>query len=195
MMVVGLTGPSGAGKTFASEIFRQCGFRVINADKVARETVSGEPRVIGELEENFGVDIVKPDGSIDRAKLAQRAFRDKNAVDLLNAITHPAIIKNIKSYIASLREEGEEKVLLDAPTLYESGADALCDCVLAVTADKALCASRIIKRDSLSVSEATKRINAQPGNVYYAQKADYVIFNTGDTEKFSEDIRRFIASL
>lgn len=195
MIVIGLTGPSGAGKTFASQIFKNNGFEVINCDQIARETISSDKQVILALSDHFGTDIIGEDGTINRIRLGERAFKDKKSVDILNAVTHPAIIRGIQLLIEAMREKGAKKILLDAPTLYESHADALCQKVLAVTADKALCAKRIIERDNLSLSQAMERINAQPGNVFYSERADAVIFNTGDTEKFKEDVLRFIKAV
>lgn len=174
--VLGLTGPSGAGKSTAAEFFVQKGFCLIDADALSRETLQPGSTVLKQLAGAFGGDLLRPDGTLDRRALADRAFADKNKTALLEQITHPPILQEIERRIEACRA-GKQAVLLDAPLLFETDCEKFCTETVAVTADRAVRAARITQRDGLSAESAEKRLNAQPDTDYYRSRATYVIEN------------------
>ena len=119
VMIVGLTGQSGAGKTTVCRVFEQNGFTIINADLVARKvTVKGSP-CLKELCEFFGQHILFEDGSLNRRLLGDIVFADKKKLELLNSVTYPYITSEILETIRRCSNKGHKLILLDAPTLFE----------------------------------------------------------------------------
>ncbi len=186
-MIIGLTGQTGAGKSTVSKILEQKGIAVIDCDKVARNVTEKGSPVLSELSIAFGEDIILADGSLSRRELAIRAFETPQKTELLNSITHPAILDAIKKEIAVY---GDKTIVLDAPTLIESGAHALCDKIVAVVASANVRKERILSRDSISDYEAEKRMSAQKDDDFYAQYADAMIYNNGGITELEESIKR-----
>lgn len=189
MKIIGLTGPTGAGKSSIVTIAKKLNIKVFNCDKIAREvTEKGQP-ALEKLAEEFGNDILE-NGCLIRSKLAQKAFASKEETEKLNRIIFPFIKKKLVSLITQEIENGTKAVLLDAPTLYESGTDVLCDKVIAVLSSKEIRQKRIIKRDNLNIQSANLRMNAGKSDNFYT-KADYIINNNGSIKEFldkTEDI-------
>lgn len=176
-MIIGLTGQTGAGKSMVAEILKENGMFIINADIAAREVMrAGEP-VLKELSKVFGKDILNEDGSLNRKLLASRAFSSPENTDKLNKITHPAITERVKNKISEAFKQGYETVVLDAPQLFESGEDKMCDKVVTVAAPIDVRLKRIMNRDNITEEEALLRINAQYPEEYYINKSDVVIRN------------------
>ena len=129
-IVIGLTGQTGAGKTTVAEGLRHFGYQVIKADEIARlVTEKGSP-VLQELAAVFGKDILKEDGTLDRALLAERAFATPEETKLLNGVTHPEILRLINKKINGAFFDGYEGVILDASQLFESGLNERCTLVV-----------------------------------------------------------------
>ena len=177
-MVIGLTGPTGAGKSSVSQILREWkGVVVIDADQISRQVVQKGKRCLVDLAVEFSPLIIDADGNLNRKKLAQVVFTNKEKLRTLNRIIFPYIVEETEMEIIKAREAGAKAVFLDAPTLYESGADALCDKVVAVISDSARRLQRIIKRDNMTPEEAMHRMNSQNKDEFYTSRADYVIRN------------------
>ena len=192
--VVGLTGQTGAGKTTVSEAFRKNGYAVINADLVSRE-VTADPYVTKRLGELFGADVLREDGTLDRKVLGNKVFSDPNELLKLNTVLHPMIVKRIEEMIETLAQSGQKRILLDAPTLFESGANRLCDKTLAVLADEELRKKRIMERDGLTEAEALRRIKAQHPASYYRTKSSFTLRNNGTAEQLEKDAQPLIDRL
>ncbi len=185
MTVIGLTGPTGAGKSVVADIFRENGALIIDTDRIAREIVEPQSTCLAALKSAFGKDILNPDGSLDRAALAKKAFASKESQQLLNSITHPAIIARSRD-ILSLSDAAV--AVIDAPLLFESGMDTLCDVTVAVLAPKETRLSRIMKRDGIAEERALERINIQPDDEFYRSRATHTLINDGDTKALFEKI-------
>ncbi len=190
-IVIGLTGQTGAGKSTVSEFLAEMGCAVISADQVAREALSKNSDCLKRLAELFGCDIIDEDGCCRRRLLAQRAFSSPENKKLLDGTTHPWIIRRTEEYIGAYRKNTCCPIVFDAPLLFESGGDRLCDAVIAVTAPEKLRLERIIRRDGLSPEEARLRMDAQHETEYYTGRADFVI----DGSVPLEDVRRQTADV
>lgn len=184
--VVGLTGPTGSGKSSASAVAAKMGINVVDCDKLARVAVEKGTPGLAKLVDVFGSDILNDDGTLNRKKLASIAFSDSESTDLLNKTILPFIVELVT------KEAKEEKVILDAPTLFESGINKICKKNIAVLADKEIRLERIIKRDKLTISEAELRINAGKDDSFYKQNADYVIYNNDDEQLFKENFNKIL---
>ncbi len=170
-ILIGLTGPTGAGKSSMAVVARKFGVKVVDCDLLAREAVLPGTDGFAALQKAFGPKIVKADGTLDRKALAAEAFSTPQKTELLNQTLLPHIATLVK------RELNAERVLLDAPTLFESGLDALCDQTVAVLADERKRLARITERDGISTEEAKLRMNAGKPNAYYIERADHILYN------------------
>ena len=188
--LVGLTGMSGAGKSTACKLFAESGFKIIDCDKISRVIVEKGKPCLAEIEKNFGQGILTVDGQLDRREMAGLIFGDANKRLLLNSIMYPYI-----SYIiisdAYCRNE-KAYFLLDAPTLFESGIDDLCDYVVSVVADHKTAVKRIMQRDGLTEEDAVARISSQHDMDFYIKRSDYYVENSGGLQVFFEKVNEII---
>lgn len=194
-LVVGLTGPIGSGKSSVAKLFCERGYAHIDADKVAREVVEKGSPVLTKLRKTFGDDVINPDGTLNRKLLSQKAFSADNGAQLLNSITHPAILKRVEEKIESFKADGFERILYDAPLLFESKSDRFCDKTVCVIAPKDIRILRVKLRDNMSESEIESRMNAQHSDSYYIDKSDFVINNDSTLEKLKEETYAVIKAL
>lgn len=188
-MIIGLTGPTGAGKSSASSVAEKLGFKIIDCDKLARVAVEKGTDGLQSLVVAFGEDILNIDGTLNRKALAKKAFAEKEKTELLNKTILPHIVKLVE------RESVGDKILLDAPTLFESGIDSMCDSTVAVLCDTEIRLSRIMKRDGIDKESAMLRIGAGKTDEFYNQNADYIIYNNGDSEVFCENFKKIICEI
>lgn len=177
MIVVGLTGPTGAGKTTVSRYIEAAGIPVVDADRAAREVVLPGTRGLARISEEFGETVLCADGTLNRAALGNIVFSDARKKNVLEHILYPEILALIDRRLARLEQAGERIAVLDAPTLFESGADKGCDYVLVVTAPRGQRLARIIERDGLSEPAALARMSAQQPEAFYERRADFVVRN------------------
>lgn len=184
--LIGLTGQTGAGKGVVSSVFKEKGWAVIDADKLAREALAPKSPALYGLCAAFGHDIVREDGSLDRPLLAKRAFSSRENTDRLNALTHPYILQLVLKNISNLVSKGVSNILYDAPQLIESSSHLLCDHVITVLAKEEIRLERIMARDGLSRENAVMRIKAQHGEDFYIANSDTVIENNGDISSVQE---------
>jgi dephospho-CoA kinase len=189
MFILGLTGPTGAGKSLVSVLLKKQGFATLDTDEISRRAVEPGTKCLEELKTKFGAAIILPDGSLDRKQLGKLVFSDKALLESLNAVTHPYIMALIKAELSKLLKNGFEKVVLDAPALFEAQADTLCDKVIAVVASRALRLERIMVRDAMTRSEAQARLDAQPTLEYYTAHSDYILENSGDIENLKNTLK------
>ncbi|MBR2044087.1 MAG: dephospho-CoA kinase [Clostridia bacterium] len=189
--IIGLTGPTGSGKSSFSLLAQQNGICVIDCDKLSRFVTQNGSECLLRLSEAFGKDIIK-DGALDRRLLALRAFKNEETKALLEEITFPFILTEV---FAQIEKSDKECVLLDAPTLFESGLDELCSCVIAVLSDSEIRKQRIIERDNLSREQAETRMAAGKNDDFYISRADYVIYNNSSVAEFLKQAQGIINTL
>lgn len=189
VQIIGLTGPTGAGKTMVSKEFEKNGYAVIDCDKVTRENETYTINCLNRLRDVFGNDIIE-NGSLNRRKLAEKAFSSKENTIKLNETVFPYIVSAINNKIEAIVNSGNKKILLDAPTLFEANADRFCTHIVAVIADKQTRLKRILSRDNITEIMAYDRMNSQYNDKFYTDRADYVIYNQGDNLDISEIISK-----
>lgn len=182
IMIVGLTGQTGAGKTHVSSVFAEKGFSVINADNISRIVVQKGKPCLAELCEFFGEGILNEDGSLNRSLLGQIVFTDKSKLELLNSIIYPYITAEILQTIRNLYDDGKRLILLDAPTLFESRADDFCELIISVVSKENLRLERIMKRDNISKEDALNRMNSQLEEEFFKENSDFIIKNNYDLD-------------
>lgn len=180
-IIVGLTGQTGAGKSTVSALLSSRGYRVIDADLVARQVVEQGSQCLVDLVCEFGIEILEGDGTLNRRKLADIVFRDAAKRKVLNRIIFPYIQKEIVEVLEGCRQTGEPIVFLDAPTLIESGTHQFCDKVVSVLAPQQIRLKRLLARDAdLSLEAIENRMSAQHDDTYYTTHSDFVIHNDGE---------------
>ncbi len=195
MLVIGLTGPTGAGKGEVAAIFESYGIPVINADRVYGELIAPPSSCLQELTEAFGNDILLPDGSLDRRALGGIVFSDPAARERLNAITHRYVMEEVKTRMERYRREGVPVAVFDAPQLFEAGAHKACGAVISVLADRGLRLERIMARDGIAAEAAMRRILAQKSDEFFKAHSDYIIENNGSIELLAPQVYRILKEL
>ncbi|WP_026487383.1 dephospho-CoA kinase [Caldanaerobius polysaccharolyticus] len=179
MKVVGLTGGIGSGKTTISRILRDLGAYIIDEDVVSRILMQKGQKVYDDIVGYFGDGILKENGEIDRKKLGSIVFADKEKLQVLNEITHPAMVEYTKREIERIISQKKHKlIVIDAAILVEMGLDKLVDEIWVVYVDRSTQIKRVMARDGLSYSEALNRISAQMPAEERLKFGDEIIDNT-----------------
>lgn len=195
MLVIGLTGPSGAGKGEVARRFSAYGLPVINADEVYHNLLIPPSPCLDALVEHFGRQILQADGTLNRAALSATVFSDQEKLEALNHIAHRFVMEVVRRDLEDYREQGKLAAVLDAPQLFEAGADADCNIVVAVLAERALRIRRIMQRDGLDEASAVRRTDAQKSDAFFRARADYVIENNGATEHLQSAVDRILCEM
>ena len=170
MLRIGLTGPTGSGKSTVTALMRRWGgIEILDADTIAHG-VNNSPACTAAIAVAFpGTRL--PDGTIDRKALGAIVFSRPEELSRLVGITFPLILAECEARMDAAEAAGCRACVLDAPTLFESGADRECDYVVSITAPRQLRRERIIQRDQLTEEEADQRINAQHDEEYYKSRS------------------------
>lgn len=182
--VIGITGPTGSGKSTITEYFKNKGCYIIDADIIAKKALEPDSPCLRQACTVFGDDIIEADGKLNRQLLAKRAFSTKKNTQKLNDITHPWICMQVLKIIDKIRNSSINPVIIfDAPVLFESKMDIICDCVIAVVAPVEIRKQRIMNRDNISSKNADIRINAQMQDSFYIEKSDFVFDGSSSLDK------------
>lgn len=189
---IGLTGSVATGKSTVSNMIQQAGIPLVDADIAARKVVEPGTEGLKEIVAYFGEEILHADGTLDRAKLGEIIFKDKEKREKLNEITHP----RVKDYMLEARERffrsGEELVFFDIPLLFESHLESLVDQIVVVWTTPETELKRLMERNNLTKEDALRRIESQMGIDEKARKADFVIDNNESLEKTQKQVYTFI---
>lgn len=183
---------SGAGKTTVCKVFSDNGIAVINCDTVARNVTEKGSACLAELKTIFGEKIINPDGTMNRKVLGGMVFTDKALLEKLNTVIYPYITYNI---VKQIENTDSRYILLDAPTLFESGIDFLCGSVISVVCDRESSVLRIIERDRLTREQAQSRLSSQQDVSFYREKSDYCIENNGSLAELENKAKAVLDSL
>ena len=184
MKIIGVTGPTGSGKTLLTEYFASLDIPTINADELYHSMLIPPSACLDAIREKFGDAVFSEDGELSREKLGKIVFSDKEKLDLLNQTVLGIVLDEIRRKIAILKENGNEFLIIDAPTLIESGFHLECDAVISVIAPKDERIRRISLRDSISLQRATERVRAQKEDSFYADNSHEVIYNDSTESDF-----------
>lgn len=176
MTVIGITGPTGAGKSTALHELEKLGGAVIDCDAVYHGLLNKDPALQDELEQKFGP-LKDSQGVFDRKKLGTLVFRDPNALETLNAIVYPHIVRAVEALLHQAREQGVQAAAVDGITLFESGLGQRCDTTVAVIAPVEERVRRICLREGISEEYARARVAAQKQDDYFQSRCDHVLVN------------------
>ncbi|MBQ3847328.1 MAG: dephospho-CoA kinase [Clostridia bacterium] len=186
MIVLGVTGGTGTGKSTVCKMLKDKGAKVIDADKIAKKAQRKGTPAYERIVEHFGKGILQENGEIDRAALGKIVFHDYREMLTLNHIVHEYVSKEIKEKVKTYREEGESLVVLDVPIPIEEGFFDTANSIWTVSANNDVRVERLMERMKISESEAEVRINAQMSNREYEEIADTVIQNEGSEEELKK---------
>jgi dephospho-CoA kinase len=176
MLRAGLTGSIAVGKSFVSSVFAELGCHVLDADRTAREVVAPGSIGLHAIADEFGSEVLQPDGALDRAKLGAIVFGDETKRARLNEILHPLIIAAQDDWMRQReREDARGTGMVDAALMIESGSYKRFDKLIVVHCRAELQLERLVKRDGLTVAEAGRRIAAQMPQEEKKKFADYLI--------------------
>lgn len=178
MLIIGLTGNIGCGKSSLSQIFADKNIKIIDADIIARE-IYNDKKLLNRVYELFGEGIKNEDGSLNRKALGKIVFNDDEKLIKLNELTHPVVRENVKSKIDEYKNQNEDTLILDAALLIEANYLDLVDKLLVVTCREDVQIERIKKRDNCSREDALSRIKSQMDQEEKVKYADYIIDNSG----------------
>ena len=190
-MVLGLTGFSGAGKSTVAALLIRQGFYHIDCDQVVHNEVYQDPKVLDAIAAAFGAETVQ-EGVLDRRLLRNRTMGNPAAISRLNQVVMPSVMAAIERH---LNTHQGEKVILDAPLLFEYGLEKRCDYTLSVIAEETLALERIVQRDSISEEDAKKRLSSQKTAAYYIDKSDYVITNNKDSAALEMQVQELLKKI
>lgn len=194
-IIIGLTGTTGAGKSTVAKVFENTGCKIIDADKTAREIMIPPSKCLDTLCSYFGNDIIDENGQLKRKLLAQKAFSSKEKTALLNSITHPFIVKKFNEYISQAKDLGYNIIVLDAPQLFESKSNEICDITIAVTAPLEERLKRIMKRDNITREQGLQRISAQLTDEFFKDNCTYIINNDTTADELTEKAQKLISEI
>lgn len=196
LFIVGLVGRAGSGKSTVSAALAADGARLIEADRIGHEVTDRDPEVRAGLIAEYGPDVYRPDGSLDRRRVAARVFADRGARERLDRLTHPRLVAGIDRALDALRAEGfRGLVVVDAALMLEWGFERRCDAVLAVTAAEPDRLLRLHAARGWSADEARARLAAQRSDREFTAAADETVENRGTREDLVRAARAAVARL
>ncbi len=199
MLRVGLTGGVACGKSTVAKMFADLGAQIVDADAIAHELYRPGHEVLQQLVKHFGAEILKPDGELDRAKLATLVF-DGGRVEELNKIVHPAVIRQQDQWMRSLGEKDPHAVaIVEAALILEAGVKDRFDRIMVVTCKPAQKVARFAQRSGISEDAARtdveRRNKAQMPDEEKVRRADFVIDNSGAVEETRHQVQRIYSEL
>lgn len=178
MLVVGLTGSMGCGKSTVAAMLGALGAGVADADQLAREAVAPGSDGWAAVVARFGVEVLTPEGALDRGRMAERVFASTEERRALEAIIHPRVRRGLKSLLTEWAKAGKAVVILEVPLLFETGLDRLCDLRLVVVCGASQ-EERLTRRGGMSAAARQGVLACQTPEREKQQRADGVIDNRG----------------
>ena len=191
MIVVGLTGGIGTGKSEVARVLQELGAVIINADQVGHEAYTPHTEPWQAVVDAFGEDILQPNGEIDRRKLGGIVFGDPEQLALLNRIMHPRMARMVSRQIEQYRERGEDVVVVEAAVLFEAGWDSLVDEVWTTESPIEAVIPRLEARNGWSEEEVRRRINSQMSAEERSARASVVVDNAGELSTLESTVKAF----
>lgn len=204
MLKIGLTGGIASGKSVVGEMFLALGARLIQADQIAHELMQPGQPVYKAVVEHFGLEILNPDGSVNRPKLAEAAFgtdgKGESRVQQLNRIVHPAVIQRQNEWMKQIgKQESHAVAIVEAALIFEAGAAKGFDRLIVVTCKEEQRAERLSARLKIDLEtarrEVARRMAAQWPDARKIKAADYVIDNSGSLDNTQRQVRELYQKL
>lgn len=190
--LIALSGQSGAGKSTISKVFEKNGAYIINADELVKELYQPDSICLKTLSSVFGSQIISSDGNLNRRKLASIVFTDKNNTEILNSIVHPFVTALLLKKIKCAVNKNKNFIVYDAPQLFESNFDIMCDITVGIIADEKIRVERICNRDNIDERSALERIKAQYDESFFRQNCDYIIENNSDIKALENAVTKLL---
>lgn len=196
MLIAALTGGIATGKSVVARILSQKGCYVQNADLIARELMSPGGEIWGKLREHFGQIILKDDQEIDRPKLAEIIFREKEEREFLNNLIHPRVLEKVRQTVSLLEQTGQYDIYItEAALVIESGYHKYYDRIILTHCPLEVQIARLCHRDGFSREQALARIRAQSPNEKNIPYAHYLIDTSGSLEETIEQTEQVYLNL
>ena len=189
MIVIGLTGGIGSGKSEVSRMLQELGAEIIDADLVGHEAYQPHTETWEAVVEAFGEGILQPSGEVDRRKLGAIVFSDSEALARLNAIMHPRMYKMLERRLDALRAQETRVAVVEAAVLIEGGWQPLMDEIWVAAADEDVVVERVSRRNNLTEDEVRSRIRSQLSNEERAKHATAVIKNNVGLEDLHQRVQ------
>ncbi len=189
MIVIGLTGGIGTGKSEVARIIQELGAVLINADQIGHQAYTPHSEIWQEVVKAFGEEILQPSGEIDRKKLGSIVFADPDQLTRLNQIMHPRMARMVAQQVEELGEQGADVVVVEAPLLFDAGWDSLVGEVWSTESPEDLVIQRLQSRSGLSQEEAKKRIDSQMSAEERKSRSQVVVDNSGDLVELERVVR------
>ena len=189
MLVIGLTGGIGTGKTVVSGLVQNLGASVINADQVGHEAYTPHSPAWQEVVAAFGDSILQDSGEIDRGMLGSIVFADPEQLAILNGIMHPRMASIVKEKLTDLNNSGIQVALVEAAVLFEAGWDSLVDEVWTTESPEDSVVARLVERNGYAPEEIRKRIASQMSSEERSRRANEVITNFGRMSDLEETVK------
>lgn len=187
MLKVGLTGGIGCGKSTVAKIFADLNIPVLDADEIAHRLVEKDQPALTQIRQEFGTDILNPDGSLNRKKLRDRIFSDPAQKQKLEAILHPLIYKTLQ---AELEQLIAPYCIISVPLLFETGMTHLVDRILVIDCPVETQIERVKVRDNLTVERIQSIIDNQVSRTFRKAKTDDLIDNSGSDYRLAEQVKK-----
>src|SRR6267378_591555 len=195
MILIGLTGNIASGKSEVARMLAERGATLIDADVLAREAVRPDTQALKDIVKRWGKDILRKDGSLDRAALRQIVFADQSELDALNRIVHPGVTRLRDREIALARERGDPIVICVIPLLFERNIVDEFDAIVLVDAPRPLRLERLVATRGMEATDAMNMIASQMPAELKRARADYVIENNGSLQDLERDVDALWSSL
>jgi len=189
MLKIAITGGAGTGKSTVARMFAELGAEVLDADAAAREAVAVGQPAWQELRRLYGEEFFNPDGTLNRSRLAQLVFADRQARRRLDALIHPLVAQKLQAQFADLERRGVELVMVEVPLLFETGREQGFDRVIVVAAPEADQIRRLRGRDRRGEAEIRGILSAQWPLADKVARADYVVDNGGSRRNTARQVK------
>ncbi|GGA36777.1 dephospho-CoA kinase [Psychrobacillus lasiicapitis] len=192
-MIIGLTGSIASGKSTVSNMLKELGYPIVDADVVARVVVEKGTETLKTIEEAFGQEVIADDGSLNRGKLGDIIFSSPSKRKQLNDIIHPAIRAEMLRQKEELKKVGHPTIIMDIPLLFESRLQSYVEKILVVTVTEETQLERLMARNNFTLEEAKSRIQSQLPLSIKEKEADAVIYNNGTLEYTEQQLKKILS--
>lgn len=190
--IIGITGGIASGKSNVCNVLSNMGYPVINCDEISKKlSIKGEA-LYNVIKEHFGDEYLLDDGELNKKKIAQLIFNDSASKILLDSITHPIIIEEVKRQIY---EHSDDIIFVEAPLLYEAHMETMFDKIICVFLSKKFQVERLMERDKIDEDYALAKIHSQMDLYLKKSLADYVIDSKGTFDETKNQVEKIIKEI